>query len=215
MKRFLQELKDSLAKAAANQPQVRFQDHPIASTIDWSPLKGGGSNFKTHKLQLISERQASFGSTIGARLFAAIFAIIGAVVLVIGCVMTLGTLVPGIFLVAFGSLFAGVGVWLYRQFDQAIFFDLDAGLFYQGKRPNLADASQKPDTWCRLDDIIGIQLLREHVSGSKSSYYSYEINLVLEDGSRRNVVDHGSLGQIRQDAQILAGFLEVPLWDGI
>ena len=38
-------------------------------------------------------------------------------------------------------------------------------------------------------------------------------NLVLADGSRVNVVDHGDLGQVRADAAMLAEFLSVPLWD--
>ncbi len=57
-----------------------------------------------------------------------------------------------------------------------------------------------------------LQLISEYVSG-KSSYYSYELNLVLDDGSRINVVDHGNLAAIREDAGKLALFLAKPLWD--
>ena len=42
---------------------------------------------------------------------------------------------------------------------------------------------------------------------------SYELNVVLQDGSRRNVVDHGNLDALRADARELAMFLVVPLWD--
>ncbi|RWX50781.1 hypothetical protein VU01_12641, partial [Candidatus Electrothrix marina] len=51
------------------------------------------------------------------------------------------------------------------------------------------------------------------MSGNKSSYCSYEINLVLQDGSRINVVDHGKKNRIREDAHALAEFLGKPLWD--
>jgi len=44
-------------------------------------------------------------------------------------------------------------------------------------------------------------------------FTSYELNLVLKDGSRRNLVDHGNLPALRDDARELAGFLIVPLWD--
>ena len=64
-------------------------------------------------------------------------------------------------------------------------------------------------------EIHAIQLISEHVSGNKSSYYSYELNLVSRDGVRTNVVDHGKLDQVREDAKTLAEFLEVPVWDGI
>jgi hypothetical protein len=71
---------------------------------------------------------------------------------------------------------------------------------------------------CRLSDIHAIQLLQEYVStssssGSSSRYYSYELNLVLKDGNRLNVVDHGKLSLIRTDAEQLGQFLNVPVWD--
>jgi hypothetical protein len=58
-----------------------------------------------------------------------------------------------------------------------------------------------------------LQLIREYISSAKSSYYSYEINLVIEEGKRVNVVDHGNLEQIRKDAGTLSRFLGCPVWD--
>ena len=55
-------------------------------------------------------------------------------------------------------------------------------------------------------------MVSEYCSG-ETSFYSYELNLVLADGSRVNVVDHGNLPRIRRDAAMLAGFLGVPLGD--
>ena len=52
-----------------------------------------------------------------------------------------------------------------------------------------------------------------NTSGNKNSYYSYELNLVLEDGSRVNVVDQGNLKRLRSDAQTLSRFLDKPVWD--
>lgn len=56
-----------------------------------------------------------------------------------------------------------------------------------------------------------LQVLTEHVSSDKGSYRSYELNLVLADGSRLNVTDHGKLDRIMNDAKALSEFLEVPL----
>jgi hypothetical protein len=58
-------------------------------------------------------------------------------------------------------------------------------------------------------------LLREFVQGNKNSYDSYELNLVLRDGRRLNVIDHGTLHAIREDARILADYLGVSIWDAI
>ena len=41
----------------------------------------------------------------------------------------------------------------------------------------------------------------------------YEINLILHDSSRLNVVHHGNKKRIRRDAATLAEFLGKPLWD--
>lgn len=66
-----------------------------------------------------------------------------------------------------------------------------------------------------LDDICAIQLISEYCSGDDSSYYSYELNLVLKDASRINVIDHGNKTRILEDTQILADFLDVPVWNAI
>ena len=66
-----------------------------------------------------------------------------------------------------------------------------------------------------LNQVCAIQLIREYVSGNKSSYYSYELNLVCADGERINIVDHGSLPVIRNDGETLADYLSIPVWDAI
>ncbi|MCH7685413.1 MAG: hypothetical protein IH899_01815 [Planctomycetes bacterium] len=76
----------------------------------------------------------------------------------------------------------------------------------------------------RLKDIHAVQLLSEqcmmsHASSTVSTekvkvpFYSYEINLVLRDASRKNVIDQGNLDRNREDAKTLAQFLKVSLWD--
>ncbi len=39
----------------------------------------------------------------------------------------------------------------------------------------------------------------------------YELNLILKDGSRLNVVDHGNRDALQGDARTLAEFLDVDL----
>ncbi|MDP6491172.1 MAG: hypothetical protein QGG69_05335 [Kiritimatiellia bacterium] len=62
---------------------------------------------------------------------------------------------------------------------------------------------------------VTCQLLSEYCRSDKSSYYSYELNLVLQDGSRINVVDHGNKTKLREDAATLSEFLGRPVWDAI
>jgi hypothetical protein len=49
--------------------------------------------------------------------------------------------------------------------------------------------------------------------GRETSVTDYEINLILKDSSRVHVVQHRSKKRIRQDAAVLAEFLDKPLWD--
>ncbi len=57
-------------------------------------------------------------------------------------------------------------------------------------------------------------MLRERIRSKNGSYYSYEINLVLHNASRVNVIDHGNHQAVIEDAETLAQALGVPLWDG-
>ena len=86
--------------------------------------------------------------------------------------------------------------------------------FWKGRKaPNEVLDIHALKNACKLEDIYALQLIAEYVRGNKSSYYSYEMNLVLKDGNRLNVVDHGNQTKLREDAQALATFLKVPVWD--
>lgn len=69
--------------------------------------------------------------------------------------------------------------------------------------------------WCKLNDIHALQIIPENISGDSGTkgYCSYELNIVTKDASRINVVDHGAIQSIRDDAQTLAEKLGVPVWD--
>ncbi len=64
-----------------------------------------------------------------------------------------------------------------------------------------------------LDDVHSVQIISEYCRSDKSSYYSYELNLVLNDGGRINVIDHGCIRTMREDFAALAKFLNKPVWD--
>ena len=95
-------------------------------------------------------------------------------------------------------------------------FDLSHGYYCRSRiKPEHAFDPSKIKDHVRLTDIHALQLISEYVSGDKSSYYSYELNLVLKDASRINVVDHGARSTIYRDAQDLSVFLGKPLWSDL
>ena len=58
-----------------------------------------------------------------------------------------------------------------------------------------------------LSSIHALQIVSERVSTKNSSFLSYEINLVLDDKRRVNVVDYGNLNKIQTDAKQLGEYL--------
>ena len=191
-------------------------NHPVALQVSWDPLVRGGSNVCTHRAQIkqsLSGSQLVFKTTWAAYLFCSVFMAVGLILLLafltqlmaapgVNAGMGLLGLVPCVFFIA-GCLLLG---WFRRR---ECCFETVSGRFMQAS--NVHD----------LRDVQAIQLIRETVrsgnSGStyKSRYYSYELNLVLRDATRLNVTDHGSLRVIRADAELLAHYLSVPVWDAI
>jgi hypothetical protein len=124
--------------------------------------------------------------------------------------LSLATILP--FLI--GSVFAIAGGCLYYFGTKPIVFDKHSGCFWKGrKNPDLVFNKDSIKVWTQLEQIHALQLIAEHCSSNKCSYYSYELNLVLKDGERINVVDHGNLNKIRDDANTLSKFLGKPVWN--
>ena len=182
-----------------------FEDE-LALQVDWMPLVRGGSNFCTHRARL---RQGLTGSTLTFEVTPLVTLVCGVFVLV-GVGLSIGHLwgtasVAQEPLMAFVPLvFSGIGAFLFWQARrQQVCFDQSNQVFIRQGRPT------------PLQEVHALQLLREFVRDSESSYDSYELNLVCRDGRRLNVTDHGRLHAIRQDARILADYLGVPIWDAI
>ncbi len=204
-----------------NQPQLdpaKFSD-PLALKIEWTPATRGGANFRTHRFVQVEFSRVEFRASVAAKLFSLVFAL-GGIVCGTGFAIQTG---PAIFSrfsdlvpVLVGVLFTFVGCFLYWTSTTPIVFDKGVGYFWKSRKsPQDVLEISSLKKCARLDQIHAIQLIAEWVQGSKTSYYSYEINLVLEDGRRMTVIDHGNLVRIREDAQKLATFLGKPVWDGI
>jgi len=203
----------------AERPAVAASD-PVAAATEWTPLKAGGANFQTHRLEVVSAQYLRFKASLGALLFYGLFFLIGTGMLTGFSVhhTLAGTWELSVDIVLpllMGLVFASVGGGLLYWGTKPIQFDKQTGYFWKG-RTSPSDVFNVEELSCaaRLTDIHAIQLLREYVQGQKGGgYYSYEMNLILKDSHRLNVVDHGKLEKARADAQQLADFLHVPLWD--
>ena len=119
-------------------------------------------------------------------------------------------------LIGMGVVFFSVGTILAYYGTRPVVFDKISGYFWKGhKRPNRYIEYKRPELFTSLKDIHALQIISEYVRSDKSSYYSYELNLVLENGNRINVVDHGRLNSLREDVEKLSEFLNKPIWDNV
>lgn len=193
----------------------------IASKTEWFPLKRGGSNFGTHKLIQADHNRIEFKATLGAKLFSLIFILVGAgVPLFIGMetFRTYGSIFRSdfIFVGLIALIFLAAGSWMYYSFSKPVVFDKAKGMFWKGwKAPKRYLAEGDIESSSRIGNIYALQIIPELVRSDKKSYVSYELNLVLRDGSRMNVVDHGDLGRLQEDAEIVSEFLGVLIWDTV
>jgi hypothetical protein len=192
---------------------------PVAMQTKWTPCKRGGANFCTHKLVQDGPNRLHFRPTVGAVLFGLVFFGVGSTLIVVfvASLFTsqgpVGDKVTSLLIVSLvGGLFAGVGANQLWSGTVPIVFDLKRRLFWKGWDEPRAPRGEPTKTSAPLDRVHALQIISEYCSG-KNSFWSYEVNLVLDDGSRINVIDHGNLSRVRTDARNLATALQIPLWD--
>lgn len=197
------------------------QPNELEDDIDWTPLKGGGANFKTHHLVQASPSRLEIRPSVQMILFCLLFMAlgggVGGVFVVTG--IREGDLMMAVMPGLIGLVFVLVGALLLKSGSKRRVFDLSLGGYWRGSsKLNGAQALANQKEWAWLQDIKALQLLRERVTssssnGSRSTYWSYELNLVLADGRRINVMDHGNLDRLRQDAGVIGQLLGVPVLD--
>lgn len=216
IKNNLETLANRHVRGPSFDPAV-FEDD-IASQVDWSPARGGGANFCTHQFFRVNNDRFEFRPTPFARLFGGIFVLAG---IGVGSMSFFSeALGPGgrdadkfWMVLGFGALFASIGLVLLWVMNRRRVFDHENGFFYIGKPPERNIETDSGKRWARLSHIHALQIVSERVSGNKRSYTSYELNLVLKDASRINVVDHGHGQKLRDDVRQLAVLLDLPVWD--
>lgn len=184
-------------------------DDPIASKVKWEPAKSGGSNFKS---QAIKEEDNCIvvSRSMGGKLFALCFAIPGAIALCsVPYNLIRGEYFLSVFMLLWGGIFAAVGFFMLFGI-KPFTFDFTRGVYYRGKKMPF-EASGDVEQHGYLSDIHAIQILSERIRSQDSgSYTSYELNLVMKDAQRVNVMDHGA--DVDEVAKKIASQLGIPIW---
>lgn len=212
-KKFIEFIKDKRSEWVFD-PAVL--NDSIALQTEWNSNSSSSSNFKTHKLVYKNPNRYEFKPTVASKVFSAIFMIVGIAVpvLFLNLPADSGEEAPVWALVGFGAIFFAVGAAMHYYQSKPIVFDKLEGFYWKGRqKPDHTFGLEDSKNICRIRNIHAIQVLKKFVSGNKSSYHCYEINLVLKNGSRLHVVAHAGEKAMKDHAAELARFLGVPVWD--
>ena len=184
----------------------------VALTTTWVPCTRGGASFCTRTLDRDGEDRWRFRPTMGGVGFSLFF--VGGGVISFGCWIATRFVpapnVSGGVLLLITAIFGGVGGFMLSTFTEPIVFDLKQGIYWKGRgEPPMGSKTE-------LSSVHALQIISEYVVSTDpttASFSSYELNLVLENGDRINVVDHGDYERLRRDGRTLSEVLEIPLWD--
>lgn len=190
-------------------PAASPKEPPFEVSVE--PMKSGGSNFRAARLHVVSADQIMVKPTMQLKLFFGIFFVMPPIFIGVGVSQISSN-------VLFGTIFTVVGVavliaLLYgrKQLFRTVVFDRRAGVCYAVTPGRGPTRRRLP-----LDKVAGLQIISEWNSSSDGpGYYSYEVNLVLDDppGERFHVMDTGHRQACLDDARKLAELLDRPLWD--
>ena len=105
----------------------------VATRTQWTPAKGGGASFQTHRLVEIDLHRTEFRATPGMTLFAGGFMVMGLAAMAIMTMANRGDLGTAIIASVVGLLFAGIGGGMLYFGAAPIVFDKRRGEFWKGR----------------------------------------------------------------------------------
>ncbi len=195
---------------------------PIVMQTNWLPEVTYGGSLRTHELKECGVGRMEFRATNSLKMafITLILLGIGEAIYIFAINYISGTLVSGkvAAVLAISVVFVVVGAYLLIKRTSPIVFDLNLGFFWKGKiQIDKASDGYKVESFTMLKDVHALQLIPvlNPRSGDFSAYYSYELNLVLNDGKRISVVNHGDRDKLVSDAVQLATFIKKPVWNAI
>jgi hypothetical protein len=179
----------------------------VAQTTEWTTiLQGKNSNLRIKRLSQEGETKLRFKPSASSIAIYRNCVLAGLAALALMTFTQAGTWIMWI-LAVIAVLLGGWGVYLQSQ---PLDFDKTAGVFRRGKKQSI-----------KFDEIHAVQLLSRIVEaktppkGEVKQISIYELNLVLNDGSRVNLVSHGGLKEILEDSNAISDFINKPIWDAI
>ena len=228
-KKLVQKLRGVENEGSTIDPS-QFRD-PIAMQTDWTPLIDGLIKTRTYKLVKVNSNRVEFRATLGLKLVYLLFLICGLALPLFfiyfyiytyterGFSYNMSMLIPVIISLVLTLAFLIFSGCLFYRSTIPIVFDKEKGVFWKGrKEPGKVYDNKALKHLTELDEIHALQLISEYCSGNlfySHPHYNYELNLVLENGKRINVIGLSNQDQLQEDADTISVFLDKPVWDAL
>lgn len=190
----------------------------VANKTSFKPLKKSNStNFETRKLVKDTNGNLSYKITLGAILFSLLFIFIWLSVIFFGILQftTKHELINILFRVLFWIIFTWTWFLSLYTGNLPITFNLISGQFYKKRlkidyfdRFNPVKNFENNELYLPFSSIHAFQIIKVY----KSKYEYYELNIVLKDWSRVNVVNKPKLLNTQKEAELLSLNLWKPVW---
>jgi hypothetical protein len=201
-------------KTAPKNKQVDFtfedpDNDVIGQQILWSALESSGSNFASEVYKKTVQGYKITGSSF-TKVFAWSFFLIGLNYVAISFYeyyqiydIPLTFMKGGKLFFTSGGPFLLVGILLLFMFSPKVFINTL-------KRKIIIDGKIIP-----FKEVYSLQVLEKFTEGGSSSgsYFSYELNLITNKGTRHNLLNHGDKTYILSDMMKISKLLKVPVWN--
>ena len=198
-------------------------DDELAMRTQWSPVVKGGSHVGTHDLKEVSPDRLVFTPTPTSQL--SVWTMLGiGIAIPVAALLNMNegvqldddNFIAAAAICIFASgFFVAAGLIMRNGIGRSHTFDRRSGKYWNTRKEPVSPA-RGADKAVSLDQIYALQIIEEHFPATQKQrrYNSYELNLVLDDASRINIIDHTEANQVRSEAGKLARFLgDIPLWD--
>jgi hypothetical protein len=172
--------------------------------VSWTPAKMGGAMFQTSVFRVKNENSLVISPSTMFKILVPI------VILILSFLPFLFSIInsekPSLIIILVVICFDAIMLIVYLQGLKLIEINKQTDSIKQGLSLQTAKSLKK------ISEIQFIQIVEQLIPQKRNYYYSYEINLVYNDDTRFNLVDHSELNIIQRDARLLKQFIEKPIY---
>lgn len=180
----------------------------VALRTDWDPIPTDVGNFDLWRLVREENSAVRYKRTFGGLCFCWAFILMGSVF----CAMVIvwfpslweGPLIPIIIGLVLPPSFIVLGIWLLLGSARSITFDPQKSMLTYRKTPW--------DLYMEISfsEIHALQFLQ-----NPSEYDTYQINIIWQNGDRRNICHYSSVKNAERDIQTLSDMIGCKIWDAV